>query len=847
MPTKPQKSVVAAALQHCAAEAVHIPAQIQPHGGLIGVDNQTLEITYASENIRSFLRASYDNLLGKPLGSVFGRKTRHDLVNGMMLGGTGQKTSDLGLIDFAGTPFLVGCAASDTTTIFEIEATKSGEDRSFKSLKDLELLLAQVRAAQDRQSLFETSVHLLQVLTGYDRVMVYEFDSEGNGTVVAETASIGLRPYLGLSFPAWDIPQQARRMMQALPLRYIADVKATGSPVHAARTRLPELDMTYAHLRGVSPVHLEYLHNMEVGATFTLNAVVEGRLWGMIALHHSTTRYPGQRVRQLCRNFISYFSQHLCNFHKSDQIDNLHKADALRRRLIDNASTAGQSEAFEVALLSELCSALDADGAVLIRDKTLVTAGSVPSGDVLHCITSEVSFSEDISTSSNIARDYPALHKRLGTKFAGLLVARRTSDLSFVFLRHAKDMTVRWAGAPDKTVHLQNGVARLNPRASFSEYRQKVKNTSRPWTTDQCRIAQELWSIFITSERAALLKQTDLQRTDMIDELNHRVRNMLALIRTLSRQTVPYNGSIENYVSALDARIAAVTAAHDMGADKTKRIATVAKILQREARPHNQLNDRVQIKGPDAGIRPDLAPVLALVMHELMTNATRHGALSVPDGHVEVHLEKLPDGMSIRWQELNGPEAVPPETKGFGITLIETSLPFELGGSVDVVYGIQGISVTISVPSDALVGSVPVRAAQTNQPVKPEPDAAKKLADFSGETCLLVEDNYLVSLDTARVLKAVGYERVETAQNVSEAFAKLDRFTPTIAVLDINLSQGRTSEPVALELIARGTPFVFVSGYGDTTQLDKSFAKSPVLKKPLDESELREMLGKLRR
>ncbi|WP_300038575.1 HWE histidine kinase domain-containing protein [uncultured Roseobacter sp.] len=829
---------IQAALASCAAEPVHIPGAIQPHGAMVAVGSTSQEILYASQNTEDLLGCKLQELLGKTLDQVFDRTTNHSLLNGMLREEIGQFTNDLGVVVIGDAVLAVTSCASGDCTIFEFEPASEVPPPDARTVRDLEFLLAQTRSATTTQELFTNSTMLLQMLTGYDRVMVYQFDAEGNGQVKGEALVTGLEPYLGLNYPAWDIPAQARRIMLKTPMRYIADVDAQPVPIQAIEANLPDLDMTYAHLRGGSKIHFEYLRNMGTRATLTLNIKLHDDLWGMISFHHASSRIPDQRTRQLCRTFAEVFALQVDLLRQKFHHQQLAQADDLRRRISEKSTEISSDKLFEEALLKELQIAMGADGAALLHKNFLLQSGDVPpKGSLLEILTTE-GFDVGVVATSKLAKELPALSEASGPKFAGLLLSRLSNDCAFVFFRKDRATTVTWAGRPEKEIVVENGQARLHPRGSFAAFVQKVQGTAEPWSIEQRKLAEDLWSMFVSAEREQLIKQANRQQSIMIDELNHRVRNILALIRSLSHQSLEHNGSIESYVRALEARIAAVAAAHDLGVDKSSNVASIKQILRIEATPYCQEAKRFTIEGDDIGIKSDLAPMFALAVHELTTNAAKYGSLSKSGGEVRVQLVKVPGGFEIFWQEIGGPVVTPPRNKGFGTTLIEKTIPFEMNGTVEVNFKPSGVCALIQLPENVLLEAASVPAVTVDMEPLHGAGAAIPPEVFTHK-CLLVEDNYVVSLDTSRVLKLAGFTTVETALNAKDALEKLDRLAPGIAVLDINLSSGRTSEVVARELKARSIPFLFVTGYGDTQKLDPEFEGTPVLKKPLNEADLR--------
>ncbi len=528
---------IEAALKACGSEAIGTPGAIQSHGALIAVTNDGLRIRYASKNTGTFLRVDAEKLLEKSMCDVFGRKACRDLTTGLKhLEATG-KAIDLGVIEFGGTALAVTVSPAQACTIVEFEPAPEDLGHTAISLSDLELLVEQAGASAHAGDLFEKSVQLLRMLTGYDRVSVLAFDENGHGDILAEVLSTGVESLLGLRFPSWDIPPQARQLMAKLPLRYIADSSAFQVPVIAAHIQIDDLDMSEAYLRAVSPVHLKYLRNMGISASLSLYILVEGRVWGMISFHHETPRHPSQRIRQICRSYAEIFGLKLSGFLKASDLDLLHKTDAVRRKLPTNGDKPGLTKMVDAELLKELATAMSCDGAALIYNNTISTVGTTPDHKTLKMIVEVAGCPLAVTASVNASIDFPQLRGHLGPDTAGLLIVQVRENCAFLFFRKAHDRVVRWAGAPEKPVHEEDGRMRLDPRKSFDEFPEVVKGTSDPWTQDQARVAQELRTIFKGNGQADIIPKTIQQQTLLTNDLNQRIKAFLALTRSLSHKS----------------------------------------------------------------------------------------------------------------------------------------------------------------------------------------------------------------------------------------------------------------------------------------------------------------------
>jgi len=823
----------AEALAQCASEPIHIPGHVQANGAIIAVDNETLVITHASDNLVDLTGFDPGQMLGRNLYDVFPEGVRHDLANGMLPRYLDRDTRSLGVVEMNDRTVYVDASAADTSTIFEFTAATATVDQSGKAVRQLELLTSQLQNVDNKDELFATAVKLLQVLTGYHRTMIYAFDADGNGTVLAEALSGTLPSFLGLQFPEWDIPAQARAIMKRSALRYIADVDSAPVPVRAAVADQPPLNMSNSHLRGVSAVHMRYLKNMGTQATLTLPLVVQNELWGMISLHHPAARFPDAGVRQMCRNFAPFFILKLEGLLQRERLDRLLRAEALRKQLIDSASTNASRSMFSAGLLKMICGAMEADGVMLIFDNKMQAFGLCPPKVCMDALIGFGKSCENSFQSSALSRDHAEHAAICGPDIAGLHITALPNDGFVAFFRRDRERETMWAGAPDKDIVRDDRGVRLHPRGSFNAYKMTVRGTSDPWTMEQNQVAGDIWSILINSERKALIEKTTRQQKLLIDELNHRVRNMLTLIRSLSRQSRSSADTIDDYIVTLEARIEAVASAHSLAVEKVGSYVNVHSILAIEAAPYNHDRVAVSVSGTNVGIRPDVAPIFALAVHELMTNAAKYGALSVPGGHLDVSLSSMSEGVRLQWRERGGPAVTPPERVGFGSTLLRKSVPHELAGTYDIRYLPDGVEVDITLPDAILSWSAAtdpdIETTNKGEPSEDQQNIKRRAA----QTCLLVEDSFVISIDTSRVMNDAGFTNIQTALNAEDGLEFLSMNRPDFAVLDINLSGGTTSFSVADALQEMGVPFVFATGYGTQGVPEGRFPDVPILKKPL--------------
>jgi two-component sensor histidine kinase len=323
--------------------------------------------------------------------------------------------------------------------------------------------------------------------------------------------------------------------------------------------------------------------------------------------------------------------------------------------------------------------------------------------------------------------------------------------------------------------------------------------------------------------------KADLRQKMLNEELNHRVKNILALIKSLVSHPVEEGRSIEAYVASLKGRIQALSLAHDQvirGAGG----GGLRELLEAELSPYKDATAGISLDGPDVLLDARAFSVLALVSHELATNAAKYGALSVRAGRLSLKWQRTAQGdCDITWLERDGPRVNPAAKPGFGSMLIGRSIPYDLGGESEVDYEPEGARVKLLIPARFVTWPVPVeKPLARSQPLDHVPQASMR-----GLSILMVEDQLLIAMDVQTMLAREGAATVETASSVKEALHNLTMFRPDVAILDVNLGNG-SSLPVAHALAERGIPFVFATGYGETSLIPAELSDVPIVRKPYD-------------
>ncbi|MNQ03025.1 Bacteriophytochrome [compost metagenome] len=425
---------------------------------------------------------------------------------------------------------------------------------------------------------------------------------------------------------------------------------------------------------------------------------------------------------------------------------------------------------------------------------------------------------------------------------AGLLaipISRSPRDYVILFRRELVH-SVRWGGDPHKPVSFGPNGPRLTPRESFAEWKELVEGRSQPFTASEIRVAETLRATLIevvlrlADEASAERQQSSARQELLIAELNHRVRNILGLIRGLIRQSEPTSASIADFVKVVDGRIHALARAHNQITDDHWGPAPLQALIDAEAAAFVDERGRITLQGEPVLLNPNAYSTMALVLHELVTNSNKYGSLSTQDGRVVIGWSRNAAGdLIMEWREIGGPPVTPPTRQGFGTTIISRSVPYDLGGSADVAYEPGGVHAVFRIPARHLSEPRSTDGAKTIKYPRPAIGHPQLVPDavLANHDILLVEDSLIIALDAEDIAHRLGAASVTTAATVEGALEFIDAARPTVAMLDINLGD-RHSYPIADRLAEVGVPFIFATGYGEQANPPIEHRGRPIVQKP---------------
>jgi PAS domain S-box-containing protein len=334
-------------------------------------------------------------------------------------------------------------------------------------------------------------------------------------------------------------------------------------------------------------------------------------------------------------------------------------------------------------------------------------------------------------------------------------------------------------------------------------------------------------------------KEAEERRAMLAREVDHRARNALAVVQSIVRLTRAK--SVDDYMSALEGRIGALSRAHILLSKSRWEGADLGRLVEEEMAPYRvEEGERILINGPPVVLQPATAQTLALALHELATNAAKYGALSAITGRVSVTWQVLDGVLSLEWVETGGPHTVKPSIQGYGTRVIAASIERQLGGRAVFDWRPQGLNFNLSVPQGEEVEDED-GAAITRDTVRDTVKERVKTANGVAKRILLVEDEAIVAMMMADMLGDLRFAVLGPINRLAPATAAARDDDIDAAILDVNLA-GENVYPVAEILESRGVPFVFVTGYG-IESIDRRFAHVPVIQKPVERPALESLFA----
>jgi two-component system, chemotaxis family, sensor kinase Cph1 len=701
-------------LSSCDREPIHTPGSIQPHGMMLiaKLDNFRVQHVAGEVEWRLGVTKWQDQALKELIGDALSTKIAALVEQPTAHGFVGQFRACSGeMLD-------VSAHRSAQYVTVELEAASTEGLLASLVMDELAAVAAAFERAASLPALCESAAVEFRRLTGFDRVMVYQFLDDGAGRVLAEDRRPDLHSFLNQHFPASDIPRQARALYLHNLVRVIPDVSYQPAPLRPGWTALQPLDMSDSSLRSVSPVHLQYLSNMGVKASASFSIVTDGALWGLIACHNETPRSLTYGIRAAGRSLVGSLARQIKAKEEGADYRQRIRLRSFEDDIVAILSREGSLDETLSNHLDEIGRMMGADGVAILRGHELVTSGVCPNeiqirdfATWLLARTLEAVFSAD-----QLSDLYPP-----ATAFqhsgSGVLAVTLSADEPWLLLwfRVEQIETVNWAGNPHKSASPTTQEP-LTPRASFNAWAETVRGRARAWSLPEVDAAARLQTALLDVQQnrrvrelnrqlTKILQDKDLllqQKEFLIGEVNHRVQNSLQLVSSFLAMQARASDSPELHAALEEARrrLTAVALVH-------RRLYRGDQIEMVDAARYIEelCVDTFSFMGVDwlqhltlnlspALVSTDRAVTLGLVLTELMINANKH-AYGGAAGPIEIEL--VEDRTHLRMAVADKGAGKTSSRKGFGSRIME-GLVAQLGGELSHSDARPGLRVAISMP-----------------------------------------------------------------------------------------------------------------------------------------------------
>ncbi|MCO6050467.1 GAF domain-containing protein [Mesorhizobium sp. RP14(2022)] len=716
------------ALNACDREPIHVPGSIQPHGLLLVADASSLEVVAGAGDIETRLTPDW---LGRSLPDLVGADVTAALAatdlgpgGGLSLGATNGLSERLD----------VTLHRSGTYLVAELEPATEKPISAAAMLARLDVWNGFFERSTDLQNLCERAATAFRDLTGFARVMIYRFLDDGAGEVVAEDRAEGQSAFLNHHFPASDIPRQARALYVRNRIRVIPDVSYLPQPIRPGEG-FATIDLSDVGLRSVSPIHVQYLKNMEVNASASVSIVKDGVLWGLVACHHDQSRFIPFETRAAAQALAASLSR---------QIKAREDAEIYRERLrlrtgqdqiLSELDADTTFDALFHSTGEDMRRLFGADGFALVRGPDIRQTERTPSATDIRRIVrwlTDRGMAETFST-YRLPTDF-ALAETFADRASGLLALRISGDEPefYLWFRAEKIAVINWAGNPHKAVaHDRNAI--LTPRTSFENWSETVRGQSRPWTLVEIEAANRLRRALLdlrqnrqlrvlnrrlttlVAEKEALLGEKDY----LIKEVNHRVQNSLQLVSAfLGLQGRQANDPVvSNHLKEAQRRLSAVALVHRrLYRNDSVGAVDLSRYLE------ELVEDMKSTMGEEwaAQMRLDISPVLVsadravtvgLILTELVINASKYAydgaagpiAISLDQYRNQFRLVVADQGKgSTRLEKMELDESRS-AGRGFGTQMIRAMVD-RLSGTIDYGSNDPGMRVVVMAPTESADG-----------------------------------------------------------------------------------------------------------------------------------------------
>ncbi len=528
-------------------QQIQLPGAIQPHGFLIVLNDPNLDICQVSQNTKQWLDYEPEDLVNQPL-SILLNIDQIETIKYCL----NQDFNHINPLDLTiKSQLFQGVVHGNQGFIFlELEPVENSLKTNFFQFYQITSgIIKKIQQADNLTELSTIIVKEIQQLTQFDRVMIYRFDENKSGHVIAEEKREDLESFLDLHYPSTDIPTTARHLYGLNFIRLIPDMNYTPVELPNHPETNEPFDLSFAFLRSVSPCHVEYLQNMGVTGSMSISIINNNQLWGLIACHHYSPKYVPYDIRTICEFLGQIMSIELPAKQESEYLNHKITLKNIQTNLINFLSQSNNLIDSLVNNRQNIKNLVNAEGVVICADNDLFSAGKTPTEGEIYPLIDwlEAQSKEDVYYTNKLPKIYPKakIFKDLASGVLLLSLTRVTRHY-IIWFRPEVIQTVNWAGNPNEPLKIESDGITLSPRQSFALWKETVRHQSLPWQKYEVQEAIELKNAVV----GIILQKAD-ELASLNLELQHINRELDAFTYIASHDLKEPLRGIHNYSTFL--------------------------------------------------------------------------------------------------------------------------------------------------------------------------------------------------------------------------------------------------------------------------------------------------------